>query len=178
MANFQELYDFVDRAKRNRKYPEATAHSLRAALKLYDTELNNEERASLTKVRADFEQITRSVFNKNSVKFTTGSLATYKSRVQKVLADYEKYGDPTKMNSWSPKVINRTKKTKQHEVVSGAGVLSNEDLDNPSEQPNVFSDKGTGWSLVIKSKKPVSSEIKKKIVDVADLLNQTNKESN
>jgi len=110
MTNFQELYDFIDRATRSRKYPEATAQTLKAALKLYDPELNDEERTSVEKFKENFEQITRSVFGKNASRFSASSLATYKSRAQKVLADFDKYSDPLKMNSWSPKVIMRNKK--------------------------------------------------------------------
>jgi hypothetical protein len=110
MAKFQELIEFVDRAKRSRKYPDATAYSLGAALRLYEAELNEEERSSIEKVNKDFEQITRSVFSKNQGRFTASSLATYKSRVQKVLSDFEKYSDPVKMNNWAPRVVVRAKK--------------------------------------------------------------------
>lgn len=110
MTKFQDLYEFIDNATRSRKYPEATAQTLRAALKLYEAELNDEERKSVEKFKENFEQITRSVFSKNASRFSASSLATYKSRAQKVLADFDKYSDPLKMNSWSPKVIMRTKK--------------------------------------------------------------------
>lgn len=181
MTKFQELYDFIDRAKKNRKYPEATAQSLRAALKLYDTELSDDERASLDKVKENFEQITRSVFSKNASKFTASSLATYKSRVQKVFAEYEKYGDPAKMNNWSPKVILRAKKIERRPTATGGAESSGQentqdDLTSP-DQPNVFSDKGTGWNLVIRSKRPMDSKIKKTLVDVAELLTELNKET-
>lgn len=110
MNKFQDLYSFIDRATKSRKYPEATAMSLRAALKLYESELNDEEKSSLDKFKENLEQITRSVFSKNADRFSSSSLTTYKSRTQKVLTDFAKYGDPLKMNSWSPKVIIRNKK--------------------------------------------------------------------
>lgn len=110
MTKFQELYNFIDRARRSRKYADATALSLRAALKMYEGVLNEDERESLDKFKNNFEQITRSMVGKNASKSTAGSLATYKSRALKVINDYEKYGeDPLKMNSWEPKVIIRTK---------------------------------------------------------------------
>lgn len=110
MTKFQDLYEFVDIAARNRKYPESTAQALKAALKLYSAELNDEESENIDKFKENFEQIVQSVFSKNKSNFTTTSLATYKSRVQKVLTDFERYSDPIKMNSWSPKVITRSKK--------------------------------------------------------------------
>src|SRR5581483_1294341 len=111
-AKFNNLYEFVDRAKRNRKYPENTAVSLKAALNLYQPELNDDEQNSLEKFEENFNQISQNVFRKNANEFSASSLATYKSRVLKVLTDYKRYGDdPIKMNSWSPRVINRAKKT-------------------------------------------------------------------
>lgn len=111
MNNFKTLSEFIDRAVKSRKYPESTAQTLRAALNLYEPILHEEERNSLEKFEKDFEQITASVFSKNANRFNVSSLTTYKSRVQKVLNDFNKYGDPAKMNSWNPKVIVRMKKT-------------------------------------------------------------------
>jgi hypothetical protein len=111
MANFQDLIDFVDIAVKSRKYPENTAYALKAALNLFETELNDEERQSLDIFRKNFEQINTIVFNKNNKKFSANSLNTYKYRVMKVLSDYETYGiNPTKMASWTPKVITRGRK--------------------------------------------------------------------
>lgn len=115
MTKYQDLIEFIDRAKRSRKYPEATAHSLTTALRLYQAELNDEELASIDKFKANFEQITRSVFSKHQSRFTASSLATYRSRVQKVLTDFNKYSDPVKMNSWNPKVVTRLKKSSPSE---------------------------------------------------------------
>jgi hypothetical protein len=111
MAKYKDLFDFIDRAVKSRKYPDATARTLKASLKLYEAVLNDEELNSLDKFKENFEPITANVFNKNANSFSASSLTTYKSRAQKVLADFEKYGDPTKMNSWSPKTILRTKKS-------------------------------------------------------------------
>jgi len=137
MTKFQDLYDFIDRATRSRKYPEATAQTLKAAIKLYDAELNDEERKSIEKFSENFEQITRSVFTKNASRFSASSLATYKSRAQKVLADFDKYSDPLKMNSWSPKVIIRNKK-------SGSATTSSSRKDSdtfaPQEKNEVIPD--------------------------------------
>ena len=110
MAKFQELYEFVDRAKKNRKYPETTAQTLRASLKLYEEVLNDDEKNSIGKFKENFQQISRSVFSKNASRFNANSLMSYKSRAGKVVSDYEQYADPAKMSSWSPKVIVRAKK--------------------------------------------------------------------
>ncbi len=110
MKKIQDIYDFVDRAIKSRKYPENTGMALKTALKLFDAELNDEERNSVEEFRKNIDQIYQSVFSKNK-NFSAGSLATYKSRVLKALSDFEKYGiDPTKMAGWSPKVISRPKK--------------------------------------------------------------------
>lgn len=110
MTNFNELYDFIDRAERSRKYLPGTAGGLKTALKLFEAELNEDELGSIDTFRSNLDQIYRNVCSSNK-NFTSGSLAAYRSRVNKVLTDYDKYGtDPTKMNSWSvPKIIPRQK---------------------------------------------------------------------
>ena len=108
MNAVKDLYEFIEAATRNRKYPISTAQGLRAAVKLFDSELNDDERQSLDKLKANIDQIYQSVFNKNK-NFTAASLATYRSRMLKVVSDYERYGtDPTRMANWNPKVTIRT----------------------------------------------------------------------
>jgi hypothetical protein len=106
--NIQALYEFIERAAKSRKYPDNTAQGLKAALKLFESVLNDDERNSLDMFRQNLNQIYQSVTVKNGKSFSANSLAVYKSRIQKILSDYEKYGvDPTKMANWSPKIINR-----------------------------------------------------------------------
>ncbi len=110
--DFSALYDFINSAVKSRKYPESTAQTLRAALKLYESELNEEEKQSIGTFKQNIEQIAQGVFTKNKLKFSATSLATYKYRVQKVLNDYESYGtDPAKMASWTPKVRQSSRKS-------------------------------------------------------------------
>lgn len=111
MSSIKDLNDFIDKAERSRKYPTSTAQGLKAAVKLFDTELNDEERSSLELFEQNIDQIYQNVFNKNK-NLTVSSLATYKSRVMKAISDYKKYGiDATKMSNWQPKVVTRTKRS-------------------------------------------------------------------
>lgn len=111
MEKFTDLYQFIDRAIRSRKYPQNTGGALKSALKLFETEINDDERNSLESFKANFEQIYRSVCTKNSDRFSVASLATYRNRILKVIKDYEKYGvDPTKMVNWTPKIKASSKK--------------------------------------------------------------------
>lgn len=57
MAKYKDLYEFVDRAVKSRKYPENTGYGLRAALKLFEGAVNEEESASLDKFKENLEQI-------------------------------------------------------------------------------------------------------------------------
>lgn len=121
MATIKDIYEFIDRAERSRKYPTSTAQGLKAAIKLFESELNEEEKGSIDTIRQNLDQIYQSVFNKNK-NFTAASLATYKSRVVKVINDYEKYGiDATKMSNWVPKVVNRVKRTTSATNKTGDG---------------------------------------------------------
>lgn len=166
--SFKELFSFVDRAEKSRKYPTETAKSLRAALRLYEADLNEEESKSLEKFKENFKQITSSVFGKNANKFTSGSLATYQSRVQKVLSEYEKYGDPQKMNSWNPKVIIRGKKKKSED--ESLGDRKEEDSSTLKGNTYNYKDSGNGWEIIIKSTNPITSAIKKQVIEISDLL--------
>ena len=106
--NIQALSDFINRAVKSRKYPESTAQGYRAALKLFEAEANDEESDSLETFKKNLDQIYHSVSSKNGRDYTANSLAAYKSRILKIIGDYEKYGiDPTKMAGWSPKIIIR-----------------------------------------------------------------------
>ncbi|MDP3800230.1 MAG: hypothetical protein Q8Q90_02285 [bacterium] len=129
MKKFQDLYDFIDRAIKSRKYPDNTGMSLKTALKLFEVELNDEERSSIGEFKKNLEQIYQNVFSKNK-NFTASSLATYKSRVLKVLADYEKYGvELTKMANWFPKVIIRSKKQSDHTSSNNRRINSNSSIE-------------------------------------------------
>lgn len=108
------LYEFVDRAVKNRNYPPNTAAGLKAALKRFEEQANEVEKASIETFREHLDQIYREVVTKNK-NFTADSLAVYKSRVIKLLSDYQKYGvDPTKMASWPVKTTPRHPKNDRH----------------------------------------------------------------
>ncbi len=125
--NLETLKEFVSQAERNRKYPPNTASGLKAALKLFESEANEDEVESLDKFKQNFEQIYSAVFQRNKTKMTTTSIEVYKSRVQKLIKDYESYGDnPTKFASWSPTIVRRSKKS----------VVVNEDMDDSNGRPS------------------------------------------
>ena len=112
--NIQDLFEFIERAEKNRKYPTATASGLKAALRLFEVELNEEEKNSVDLFKKNLEQIYHSVTVKNGKSMSSGSLVTYKSRINKIISHFEKYGiDPTKMVNWNPKVITRKQQTKK-----------------------------------------------------------------
>jgi len=173
MKKFTELYDFIDRAIKSRNYPENTGISLKTALKLFEKELNEEERNSISEFSKNIEQIYSSVCSK-AKNFSAGSLATYKSRVIKVLTDYEKYGiDPTKMSGWPKKTIStRTKRNQDtSNYFKGNDFIG---LGKQTDHPFMFNDSGTGWNVSIKSTQPISSEIKKSLIDISDSLKEIN----
>lgn len=101
--DIKELYDFIDKAIKNRKYLPNTGQSLKGALKAFEPELNEEERGSIQTFKDNIDHIVSTIYNKKGNAVSAASLSTYKSRILKVIGDYEKYGtDPVKMTSWSP----------------------------------------------------------------------------
>ena len=107
MDKFINLYDFIDFAKANRKYPDNTANNLKSALKIFEKELNAEELKSINMLEDSIGEIFRSLVIANKDKSIV-SLNTYKMRLLKVIKDYKKYGaEPSKMQNW----ITKTKKS-------------------------------------------------------------------
>src|SRR3990167_6790009 len=122
MATLKEVYNFIDSAIKSRKYPENTGIALKTALRLFEAELSEEEKLSADLIKSNINQIYNAVYNRNKTGFSVGSLATYKSRVSKALADFETYGiDPAKMASWQPKTISRRKQPKGNGPIQEAG---------------------------------------------------------
>jgi len=108
MDKFIALYDFIDFARANRKYPANTANNLKSALKIFEKELNAEELKSINMVEESIGEIFRSLVIANKDKSIV-SLNSYKARLLKVVKDYKKYGvQPSKMQSW----VAKTKKDK------------------------------------------------------------------
>lgn len=98
----KNLEEFIETAKHNRKYPYGTAVGRKAALKLFEPELNAEERESLDTLKSNVEKIYQSLYNKNKSKMTAESWVTYKNRFISLISDYEKYGlEPSKMANWN-----------------------------------------------------------------------------
>lgn len=112
MNKFNDLYDFIDFAKGNRKYPENTANGLKSALKIFEKVLNIDELNSVDLIEDNIEEIFISVVGANKDK-SISSLNTYKARFIKVIDDYKRYGvDPSKMQGWNIK----SHKTPAHHV--------------------------------------------------------------
>jgi len=103
MNKFSDLYEFIDFAKGNRKYPENTANGLKSSLKIFEKELNLDELNSVNLVEDNIEEIFINVVAKNKDK-NIGSLNTYKARLLKVINDYQRYGiNPSKIQGWDIK---------------------------------------------------------------------------
>ncbi|MGD0576577.1 MAG: hypothetical protein ABSA74_00675 [Candidatus Staskawiczbacteria bacterium] len=108
MEKFTNLYDFIDFAKANKKYPESTANNLKSALKIFEKELNTEELKSIEMVEDSIGEIFRSLVITNKNKSIV-SLNTYKARLLKVIKDYKRYGrEPSKIQNWFAKTRKST----------------------------------------------------------------------
>ena len=129
-SDFKLLYDFIDSAEISRKYPSNTAGALRSSLRLFESEINPEEKSSLELFEKNLPQIYNNVFNKNKSKLSVGSLFTYKKRVKRALKDFKKYGNNAEeFARWSPAVRgNLSKKAKLAPIKVAIG--ENEEQEN------------------------------------------------
>lgn len=104
MNKFKDLFDFIDFAKGNRKYPENTANGLKSALKIFEKVLNVDELNSIDLIEDNIEEIFINAVSHNKDK-NIGSLNTYKARLLKVIKDYQRYGiNPSKIQGWAAKI--------------------------------------------------------------------------
>ncbi len=109
MSEFNRLYEFIDLAQKNRKYPQNTAHGRRAALKLFETVLHPDELESLGLIEERMKEIFLSLISKHRDTFSIKSLQTYKGRLLNLLQDYKRYGaNPEAFTQWEIK-IRKTK---------------------------------------------------------------------
>jgi len=116
MNKFNDLYDFIDFAQGNRKYPVNTANGLKSALKVFEKELNLDELNSIGLIEDNIDEIFINTVTNNKDK-NIGSLNTYKARLLKVINDYQRYGiDPSKMQSWSVSHKNTNHKLAKKDI--------------------------------------------------------------
>ena len=105
MDELKALYEFINLAEKNRKYPANTAHGRRAALKLFETVLHLDEMESLDLIQERMKEIYLSLIGRYKDKFSIKSLNTYKGRFLKVIQDYKRYGtNPEIMANWEVKL--------------------------------------------------------------------------
>lgn len=111
MNNFQDLSEFLVIAHKNRKYSDSSYWGTKAAIKIFEPALNEDEKKSIDALKQNFDQIYSSVFNQNKNKFTATTIDVYRRRFLSLLEDYLKYGqDAKKMANWTPII----KKPKAH----------------------------------------------------------------
>ena len=102
MSAVSDLRDFIAAAEKNRKYAPGTAVGRKAALSLFDKELNENERESIDLIEQHLPQIYSSVFQKNKTKMAASSLQTYRKRMEALLREYKQFADPAEFDSWNP----------------------------------------------------------------------------
>ena len=104
MDQINLVYEFIDLAEKNRKYPANTAHGRRAAVKLFETVITGDERKSLDLIQERMKEIYLNLISKHKEGFSIKSLNTYKSRFLKVIQDYQRHGtNPDAFNHWETK---------------------------------------------------------------------------
>ncbi len=175
-SSYQNLYEFIDIAEKNRKYASNTAFGLKAALRLFEQQLKAEEKINLSMLKERIEQIYQSVYAANKSKMTASTLETYKKRIIKILADFEKFGnDPNKLANWNPPTRIRKNNTLQKQQSSEIQVVEGEIQDNQRENGNssslknkielIFSENRTAVLFLPPDLNEVEAEKIKKYID-------------
>ena len=133
MDKFINLYDFIDFAKANRKYPDSIANNLKSALKIFEKELNAEELKSIDMVEDSIGEIFRSLVIANKNKSIV-SLNAYKARLLKVIKDYKKYGaEPSKIENWVTKIRKSTPLLIKKDKIDKKNIILSNSINAPVE---------------------------------------------
>lgn len=136
MNTFNDLYEFIELAKNNRKYAQSAANNLRSALKIFEKELNQHELDSIKVLENNLEEIFTNLISKNKDK-TIVSLNTYKARLIKVIRDYKRYGlDPAKIQGWEARHRQFTPVLKTKDNQDKNKIKLSEEINPPVENVN------------------------------------------
>ncbi|MEX2007218.1 MAG: hypothetical protein WD992_00400 [Candidatus Levyibacteriota bacterium] len=139
MDSLNSLYEFIDRAEKNRKYLANVAVNFRTPLRVIEKELSGEEKNSLESIKKNLDQIIAVIYSKSDNKLSAASLGVYKRRIHSLIKDYEEYGkDPSKMASWDRKISIRTPKEKTVKVLSSEKPVDSSTIALPSFDNNEF----------------------------------------
>lgn len=95
----QNIYTFIEKAEKSGKYPKNTAYARKSALKVFESELNNGK-----SIHEAYLAL------KKKLPLQEDTLSLYKTRVEKLMVDYNKYGqEGQNLSSWDRKGRNRKK---------------------------------------------------------------------
>lgn len=120
--NIDSLYEFIDRAQKNRKYLPNVATNFKTPLRLIEKELSDEEKGSINLLKTHLDEIINVIYSKPNNILSAASLGIYKRRILQLIDDYNNYGkDPNKMASWSRPIQTRkpSSKNKIEKIISG-----------------------------------------------------------
>lgn len=114
MNAIQTLTDFLDRAKKERKYADNTVGGFKAALNLFQPSLNDSEKESLDVLLQNISTIADDVYAKNKDKYSSSTVMIYRRRITGLINDYKQYGgSPSKMASWNPRRLSSALKDRK-----------------------------------------------------------------
>lgn len=173
MDEFSKLFEFIDLAEKNRKYPANTAQGKRAALKLYETVITADERKSLSLIEERIKEIHLNLISKYKETFNIQSLNTYRGRFLQTVKDYKRYGrHPEAIAQWETK--NRTytvKNAKSHEKDTAKDTsLHNISLDTHTGVHKLEVLLEHGGNCLLQVPPTISKKDAQKIKDVLDAL--------
>lgn len=169
MHGLSALYNFLNLAQNNRKYPVNTANNLKSALKIFEQVLTKEELNSLDLIEQRIEEIFLSVLNANKGK-SIESLNTYKARLLKVIKDYKKYGqNPAKIQIWQPKLHKSTpllnRSDKQDKTLSILSALNHTPVESVHKIELSLSSGSRAILSIPRNIKKIEAQILKSIID-------------
>ncbi len=136
MNNVGKIQDFIKRAERNYKYKPNTASALSGALKLFSGVMTEDELAQDSFPADKLDEIGERIHTMFANKYSVDSLQTYKSRINRSVADFTRYGaDAKSLASWNPLTKQRKRDTKATINAKPVTTVHKEVSDTPNADP-------------------------------------------
>ena len=106
-----QLKEFIRKAEKLGKYPSNTAIGMLSALKIVADGLTDDEPSDMGYITEHLDEIFHRQLNR--LNLSSASFHAYISRVQRIIGDFEKYGQDTRaFHAWKPKKVQRVVKNR------------------------------------------------------------------
>jgi hypothetical protein len=121
MDTVKVLEQFIDESEKNHRYSKNVAHGIRTAVRMFGAILNSGEKLSIDKFKTNLDEISVRLLSSEGSDINTNSISTYKSRINRLVRDYEIFTGKVQSKKITETRVSKTKLlatqvTKMHHI--------------------------------------------------------------